>query len=150
MLKRKGVSEVVANVLIVLLVIVGIAVIWSVVKPTIDKGAKGIQSDCITLSVDPVKCVLDASGGSNVIVTVKRNTGLGVFSAVEFIFENATATERVGPATAITGTMLSELNTKDITVTPVMYNPSIRKVNAVLKDGNGNLCQVISQPVDCK
>jgi len=56
---RKGVSEVVANVLIVLLVIVGIAVIWSVVKPTVDRGAAGIKtgSECLSISLEPVSCV---------------------------------------------------------------------------------------------
>ena len=53
---RKGVSEVVANVLIVLLVIVGIAVIWSVVKPTIDKSSNAVRSDCFTVQVEPVSC----------------------------------------------------------------------------------------------
>ena len=53
---RKGVSEVVANVLIVLLVIVGVAVIWSVVKPTIDKSAKEINTECFNVKVSPVSC----------------------------------------------------------------------------------------------
>ncbi len=56
MLNKKGVSEVVANVLIVLLVIVGVGVIWSVVKPTIDKAGKDINADCFTVKVSPVSC----------------------------------------------------------------------------------------------
>ncbi len=56
MLNKKGVSEVVANVLIVLLVIVGVGVIWSVVKPTIDKAGKDINADCFTAKVSPVSC----------------------------------------------------------------------------------------------
>ena len=58
---RKGVSEVVANVLIVLLVIVGIAVIWSVVKPTIDKSSNAVRSDCFTVQVEPTACALSAA-----------------------------------------------------------------------------------------
>ncbi|MEK6846774.1 MAG: hypothetical protein AABY16_01260 [Nanoarchaeota archaeon] len=61
MFNRKGVSEVVANVLIVLLVIVGIAVIWSVVKPTIERTADTVQSDCFTVQVEPQSCVLSAA-----------------------------------------------------------------------------------------
>src|SRR3989344_181788 len=53
---RKGVSEVVANVLIVLLVIVVIAVILSVVKPTIERTADTVQSDCFTVQVEPQSC----------------------------------------------------------------------------------------------
>ena len=148
---KKGVSEVVANVLIVLLVIVGVAVIWSVVKPTIDKGAKGIQSDCFTLSVEPVKCVILPIVPTSIDVTVKRNPGLGVFNAVEVIFENANGlTEKVVPATIISSTgtnPLGELGTKVINVGATLTG--ITKANIVLRDGNGNLCQVISQPINC-
>ena len=48
---RSGLSSVVGNVLMVLLVIVGVAVIWSVVKPTIDKSAKQIEADCLNIDV---------------------------------------------------------------------------------------------------
>ncbi len=58
MFNRKGVSEVVANVLIVLLVIVGVAVIWAVVKPTIQKASDTVQSDCFTVQVEPQSCEL--------------------------------------------------------------------------------------------
>jgi len=79
---KKGVSEVVANVLIVLLVIVGIAVIWSVVKPTIDKGAGGIQNagDCFSVSVSPVSCtrgVAAVAAVNGVCTTATSCTGTG-------------------------------------------------------------------------
>ena len=109
---KKGVSEVVANVLIVLLVIVGIAVIWSVVKPTIDKGAKGINSDCFTLQIEPVSCVKD---GNAYKVNIKRNPGAGVFDAVELVFEDADGgSDRFTPTTAITSASLGELETEII------------------------------------
>ena len=83
---RSGLSSVVGNVLMVLLVIVGVAVIWSVVKPTIDKSAKQIEADCLNIDVQAVSCVLNLTkfdfGGSlvnrmNVTTLVKRNTGGG-------------------------------------------------------------------------
>ena len=75
---KKGVSEVVANVLIVLLVIVGIAVIWSVVKPTIDKGAGGIQNagDCFSVSVSPVSCT-KSNGALEIPVTCTGTPSAG-------------------------------------------------------------------------
>ncbi len=81
MVFRKGVSEVVANVLIILLVIVGVAVIWAVVKPTIQKTSEAVQSDCFTIQLAPVKCEINleptSSNFGNVTYTIKRTSGQG-------------------------------------------------------------------------
>lgn len=97
MVLRRGVSLVVGNVLMVLLVIVGVATIWSVIKPTIDKSAEEINTDCLSVRVEPVSCVVDYSATASnpfpplafpyVNLTVKRNTGVGDLRAVNFIFE---------------------------------------------------------------
>jgi len=141
---KKGVSEVVANVLIVLLVIVGIAVIWSVVKPTIDKGAQGIGSagDCFSSSVQAVSCTAGGAGGSGWDVLVRRNPGAGDIDSIELLFENA-----AGNTELVTSTLtLTELSSGTASVDPVMTNAI--KVNTVLRIG-GQLCQVTSQPVNC-
>lgn len=141
---RKGVSEVVANVLIVLLVIVGIAVIWSVVKPTIDRGAAGVQADCFTVNVEPVTCV--ANGANSWNVTVKRNPGAGTIENVELVFEDTNGNTRTfAPTTAVTPT---ELSTATITATGVRGLGSGVTANTVLRVG-GQLCQITSQPVNC-
>ncbi len=138
---KKGVSEVVANVLIVLLVIVGIAVIWSVVKPTIDKGAAGVQADCFTVSVEPVSCTPNAG---NYDIVVKRNPGSGTFETIELLFEDAAGNTEVVTSGITT---LTELGTTTVAgVNPTMTTPT--SVNTVLRSG-GQLCQVTSQPVDC-
>jgi hypothetical protein len=56
MFNRRGVSAVVANVLIILLVVVGVALIWAAVRPSIEEGAEGIGSGCFTLNLEPLKC----------------------------------------------------------------------------------------------
>lgn len=143
---RKGVSEVVANVLIVLLVIVGIAVIWSVVKPTIDKGAAGIQSDCFTVQVEAVSCVPGSSGNADEWdVTVKRSPGSGSFESIELLFEDATGQTKLIPSGITTLTELSTTTALNVDATTI---PNVVKVNTVLRAG-GQLCQVTSQPVNC-
>jgi hypothetical protein len=146
-LNRRGVSEVVANVLIVLLVIVSIAVVWSVVKPTIDKGTKGIQSDCFTINVEPISCSSDVSGWN---VKLKRNPGAGNFESVELVFEDASGNiERYSPSPSIASTgagSFDELETTSVSVGGLTINAS--KVNIVLKS-NGQLCQITTQPVSC-
>ena len=114
---KKGVSEVVANVLIVLLVIVGIAVIWSVVKPTIDKGAGGIQNagDCFSVSVSPVSCtrgVAAVAAVNGVCTTATSCTGTGqgtcasgqpCFAATNGVCTTATSCTGTGQGTCASG-----------------------------------------------
>lgn len=150
MFNRKGVSEVVANVLIVLLVIVGIAVIWSVVKPAIDKGAQGVENagDCFSVQVQPESCT---ANGANWDVVVKRNPGQGNFDNINIIFSDGTNTEREEPATAITQNDLGELETTTISIPDsnlaTVGTPT--EANIVLIAGNGQLCQVVTQAVNC-
>src|SRR3989344_4253193 len=142
---KKGVSEVVANVLIVLLVIVGIAVIWSVVKPTIDKGAAGVQADCFTVAVEPVSCTPNIAGVWN--VTVKRNPGDGEFQAIELVFEDASgASERFANATAVTSAVLGELETVTLIGTETLGTGLT--VNTVVRTGD-QLCQITTEPITC-
>lgn len=149
MFSKKGVSEVVANVLIVLLVIVGVAVIWSVVKPTIDSSAEQIQADCFTMSVEATSCVLDPdSGGSLWDIIVIRNSGAGAFSEIDLLFEDSLGETQLVPSGITTLTELSTQTADDIDpdlngngFTPV-------KVSAILKV-NDNICPVSAQPVTC-
>ena len=143
---KKGVSEVVANVLIVLLVIVGVAVIWSVVKPTIDKSAKGIETGtaCTGVSLEVVSCAQgDTTNDWDVVV--KRNTGAGELTGLKLIFEDATEATSVVDAGAITG--FDELETQtfsnldDGTIVATKVN-----VAAVV---GGELCPVLTIPINC-
>ena len=173
---RKGVSEVVANVLIVLLVIVGIAVIWSVVKPTVDKGSQGIKTgaECLSLSLEPVSCVtttcasLTAAGATvcsgvgcswsgtpvactgttvNKTIVVKRNPGAGTFESVELVFSDGTNSGSVSATTS--STSLGELSTATLLKSiPASITGASKTVNVVAKTA-GQLCPPLSAPVTC-
>ena len=164
MFNKKGVSEVVANVLIVLLVIVGIAVIWSVVKPTIDKSAQGVRSDCFTVQVEPVSCsnVGTCTGGAgatctNLItkatcvavtsctwtttdykVTVKRNPGAGSFDSVEAIFSDGTNAERktLGGITSTTPEELASATSDLVPISSLTTSGFNAGVNNPIKTAN--------------
>ena len=174
---RKGVSEVVANVLIVLLVIVGIAVIWSVVKPTIDKSSQQIQSDCFTVQVEPVSCTavtcssyvasqsecenhgctytsttnpVTCTGTNIKAVNVKRSPGAGTFENIELVFGDGSNTGVVPANPKVTQATLTELSTNTIyeQFPTTLTGTGQKTVNTVLRV-NGNLCQVSTQPVNC-
>ena len=144
---RKGVSEVVANVLIVLLVIVGVAVIWSVVKPTIDKSAEQIDTGCFEVSLEATSCTAD-TGGNGWDVVVKRDTGAGDLKGIKFIFEDSSS----GATTVVDGgtiTGFDELETQtfqDLDAGAVIPN----RVNVAAVVGNNlRLCQPLAAPLTC-
>ena len=112
---KKGVSAVVANVLIILLVIVSIGVIWAVVRPTIQSAGEQINSDCFNLLISAKSCGLNSHcvGGFNdggtcttntdcedgvndgvctldeVVVDVGRDPGPGTLSDIRFVFDGS-------------------------------------------------------------
>ena len=145
---RKGVSEVVANVLIVLLVIVGIAVIWSVVKPTVDKGAQGIKtgSECLSLSLEAVSCTYT---GTAATVIVKRNPGAGNFENLELVFSDGTNSGSVSASPVVTQAGITELSTKPLSVAiPTSVTGASKTVNVAARSG-GQLCPPLSEPIKC-
>ena len=97
---RKGLSDIVTNVLIILLVLVAIGIIWAFVRPAITQGAGQLQGagDCLTIDVESVTCNAAAN-----TVTFKRNTGAGALAGVKFIVEKSTGTvtcdDKVGTGT---------------------------------------------------
>ena len=57
MVMRKGISGVVATILIVLLVVVSVAILWGAVRPLISSTNNRVQPDCLTVDLDVTSCV---------------------------------------------------------------------------------------------
>ena len=139
---KKGVSTVVANVLIVLLVIVGIAVIWAVVNPTLEKSAKGIQTaDCFNVKVKPVSC-------SSTTVVVQREAGAqSNLYGLKLLITTAAG---VTTAQTVTTPLPGELESNSYTLTTTAVAGSKFNVAAVLGTAASNqVCEVLTQPVTC-
>ena len=168
-INKKGVSEVVANVLIILLVIVGVAVIWQVVTPTFDKGASSIKAtDCLSLSLEAVSCKLTEK------VIIQRGSGPGTLTGLKLIFENAVGERYVSTQTLVAGE-LDELESKTFVQSsyytapiynsaspPAIINESIPSTSFILSspiklsvsavldaDGESITCDTVSQPKEC-
>ena len=84
-MKKRGVSAVVATILIILLVIVGVSILWAAVRPTLEKTTEQISADCITLDLEITGC--DPSAGVETI-TVKRNIGEGDLGGIKLIVDD--------------------------------------------------------------
>lgn len=150
---KKGVSTIVANVLIVLLVIVGVAVIWAVVNPTLDKSAQGVKAaDCFSVRLEPQSC--DFTSGA----VVKRNAGTGPLFKVKLIFTDTNGVTFVSEQPLSPGD-LDELESKSFGVgliTPSMpttgFLTSKAKFNVAAVIGTASApitCDALSEPITC-
>ena len=128
-MNKKGISAVVANVLIVLLVVTSVAIIWAVVRPTIEQAGEGIGAGefFIGLEIENV----ELSPGENVKVTVKRRAGKGDVTDLKFIIFDGTKSESFS-----TNEELNELETKTYTLN---YAGLIKKISIapVFKSASG-------------
>lgn len=82
-MKKRGVSAVVATILIILLVIVGVSILWAAVRPTLEKTTEQISADCITLDLEITGC-----NTAEETVTVKRNIGEGDLGGIKLIVDD--------------------------------------------------------------
>jgi len=71
---KKGLSEIVANLLIILLVLVSVGVVWVVVRSVISGGAGDIELGQFTFDVSIESAYVS---GTDVIVSVRRSVGGG-------------------------------------------------------------------------
>jgi hypothetical protein len=80
----KGVSTIVSNVIIILLVIIGISFIMLIVFTIIQQGIKQIDLDTLTLNLEIEKA--SKLNDSFIGVQVKRNSGEGKLVGLAFVF----------------------------------------------------------------
>lgn len=102
--EKRGVSAIIATLIIILLTLVSVGIIWVVVQNLLRSGAEQIELGQYTLDLE-IKSVQVGSG--NVTVAVKRNPGQGEFVGMNFIFSNGTYSEIIRENTS-----LNELDTK--------------------------------------
>ena len=91
-INKKGLSDVITAVLIILLVLAAIVIIWSFVKPAIETSGGSIEpkSKCVSTTVEPVSCHKGTAGYQ---VLVKSNAAENVtIRAVLHLGSGATLT----------------------------------------------------------
>lgn len=91
---KKGMSDIVVTLIIVLLSIVAIGIVWNVVKNLIDSQKEGIESGtrCLhtEVSATAVNCV-NATTNKNCTVTLARSgSATDTLAGVKFTFEGQT------------------------------------------------------------
>jgi len=82
---NKGLSTVVATLIIILLVLVAVGIMWVVIRNVIQKGAEEIELGQFTFDLSIKSAYIE---GNDVKVTVRRSSGEGEMVGVKFIFSD--------------------------------------------------------------
>jgi cysteine-rich repeat protein len=83
---KKGLSTVVANLLLILLVIVAVGIIWVVIRNIVSQGAEQISLGQFTIDLSITSAYVQ---GTNIIVGVSRSSGDGQVTGINFVFLNS-------------------------------------------------------------
>lgn len=100
---RKGLSDVIATVLLILLVLIAIFLIWFFVKPLLFRTDQVQDAgSCLTIRLSPVDCTYTRSdignatgGGRHALTTIRRDGDEGTINGFEMIFTNETGATRI-------------------------------------------------------
>jgi|SRR3989344_1640 len=91
-MNKKGLSDVVTTVLIILLAIAAIVIVWNFVSPTLENAGEQIESQtaCLDARVSVVSCEVGVATGTNVVI---RNDGGQTINYKVIVNHVATGTE---------------------------------------------------------
>jgi hypothetical protein len=133
---KRGLSNIVATVLIVLLALAAVAIVWGFLKPAFDKTGTqaGLKSSCFLIEVSPVTCKVV---GNVATLTYKVVSDDDSFKNVVGVFEDTTGKT----STNMTGAKVSPLSTSTVTLNNVTAGMGAFKqarVAVVVGDGSGN------------
>ena len=92
---KRGLSTIVATLIIILLVLVAVGILWVVIRNVIQSGAEQISLGKFTLNLEIKGAIIDPAIPNYIIVRLKRNPGEGQISGLKFILEDRDTTEVV-------------------------------------------------------
>lgn len=85
MLKQKrGLSDVITTALIILLAIAAVVIVWSFVRPTLQKAGEQIDASCATVDMSAISCV-----SATTDVVVRNGPGQGQITAGKLVYYDA-------------------------------------------------------------
>ncbi|MEK6855707.1 MAG: hypothetical protein AABX66_00965 [Nanoarchaeota archaeon] len=140
---KKGLSDVVTTVLIILLVVAAVSAIWMFIQPTLKNAGKSIDKAtvCITSTVNPISCKKSTTT-NDYTVAYSRNTDNNVqsVSAVNLVFELAdgTVVNLAGDSHIANGASSSNITSAPLATTA---NQVTISTTYTLADGSTQLCQ---------
>ena len=145
-MNKKGLSQIVTMVLIILIVLGAIALIWSFFRPTVQDAASRITAECYKINVNLEGCTYIAYGNDpltyDITVFVDRNAGNGAWTAVKLVFNDG--------ANVVdgSGAVPSELESGNFTVTGANFLPTNVDI-APQVGAEEQICSELGSPIPC-
>ena len=143
-MNRKGLSDIITTVLVIVLVIAAIGILWASLKPTIQKGVESTeQAGCYQIDLQAVKCLKNSGNTAN--VTYKWVSG-----DVTLVGSKLVLGKVDGSSTSVDGNAMTQLATTASNNVDFGAVPKQFSVAAVIKSSSGNsiTCQA-SEPIQC-
>jgi predicted PurR-regulated permease PerM len=148
MINKKGLSNIVATVLIVLLVLAAIVLVWNVIKPAIEKTGESVETrqDCLFIDVKPLACNNNSGSYENIDLSVQVTKGepTGVVGVIEWA--DGTTTSQTANSPGVLATALFS----GMTSNPSGQMAVESTAAAIILDSDGNniTCEQ-STPLKC-
>ena len=135
---KRGVSEVVASVLLILLVIASIVILWAVYQRFIEGTTEGIadSGDCIQTDLDIVNVNMNINVNGDDTIRIKRVLGSATITAIRVLVNGANVASVFTPV--VTGMQLGEETTATITAGTIAPGNKV-EVSATV---NGVACAI--------
>ncbi len=150
---KKGLSTIVATLLIILLTLVAVGIIWVVVRNVVQGGSEQVDIDAKCLQANVVATNVVVITADSYDVTLSRQGGGEAIGGVMLVFMNASKTssyatnisEDIVPLSTITRTVV-------ISSTDPNYVANANQVDVVVyfldKSGNRQLCSSNPNPFE--
>jgi flagellin-like protein len=150
MFNKRGISSIIATLLLVLLTIVLIGIIWVVVNNLVSSSRQGISISGLTLDLKIKQAI---KGGNNLSIIVQRQPGAGDLTGVNFVISDGTIYEVIkqnaslniyeGRSFSLIPPQMSINSVKTVSVAPI-YNSEnggqqIGSVTDTYTFGNGSI-----------
>ena len=137
-MKKRGLSNIIVTLLLVLLVFAAVSIVWGVTRGIIESGVDEIELGKFTLDLE-IKSVKIEGDDVTVNVIVKRNPGPGEFIGMNFVFSDGQNSEVIRE-----DTVLNELEERSFTYTLTKISTSkLEEVSIApiyeLKSGKENM-----------
>ncbi len=145
-MNKRGVSTVIATIILIVLVLIAVGIVWAVISNIISKQTEGISLGKLTLDAD-IKGVGINETTNTISVLVKRKPGQGDLAGFKFVFKNETDTE-VKEENAT----LNELEEKRFTFTLSMNVSEVITITLIplIKSGDKKLLGNVVDVYDVK
>ena len=141
-MKKRGLSDVVAVTLIILLSIAAVVIVWTFVRSTLEKTGSEITASCVNVDLRAISCDLTAN-----TVTIENGAGETVVDKVKIVYYDSVAgTSSVQDPTGGTCEGINALERTACTTAAAPVGTDQASVAPILGD---RVCGVNTQKVDC-